>query len=154
MHKGAFYPFSFRWIHYYGSNKSTGLETGKSHLCALQDFIRKTLVAAAFVPTFTRQVASQELRPDLDCVLIRGNKHLSKNFENLLISKSTHHFCPLNYYILRIQWLWQYRLWSFQGRDTKLEEFLAKNQLQSNEIIKFENWGSGELSKIGHHFRK
>ena len=23
--------------------------------------------------------------------------------------------------------LWQYRLWSFQGRDTKLEMFLAKN---------------------------
>ena len=30
--------------------------------------------------------------------------------------------------------LWQYRLWSFQGRNTKLERFLAKNQLQSNEI--------------------
>ena len=25
--------------------------------------------------------------------------------------------------------LWHYRLWSFQGRDTKLERFLAKNQL-------------------------
>ena len=25
--------------------------------------------------------------------------------------------------------LWQYRLWSFQGRDTKLERFLTKNQL-------------------------
>ena len=25
--------------------------------------------------------------------------------------------------------LWQYRLWSFQGRDTKLERILAKNQL-------------------------
>ena len=25
-------------------------------------------------------------------------------------------------------WLWQYRLWSFRGRDTKLESFLAKNQ--------------------------
>ena len=32
---------------------------------------------------------------------------------------------------------WQYRLWSFQGRGTKLERFLAKNQLQSNEIIEF-----------------
>ena len=39
--------------------------------------------------------------------------------------------------------LWQYRLWNFQGRDTKLERFLAKNQLQSNEIIEFwelEQW--------------
>ena len=25
--------------------------------------------------------------------------------------------------------LWHSRLWSFQGRDTKLERFLAKNQL-------------------------
>ena len=25
--------------------------------------------------------------------------------------------------------LWQYRLWSFQGRDTKLEMFWANNQL-------------------------
>ena len=33
--------------------------------------------------------------------------------------------------------LWHYRLWSFQGRDTKLERFLHKNQLQSNEIIEF-----------------
>ena len=33
--------------------------------------------------------------------------------------------------------LWHFRLWSFQGRDTKLERFLAKNQLYSNEITKF-----------------
>ena len=33
--------------------------------------------------------------------------------------------------------LWQYGLWSFQGRDTKLENVLAKNQLLSNEIIEF-----------------
>ena len=25
--------------------------------------------------------------------------------------------------------VWHYRLWSFQGRDTKLERFLHKNQL-------------------------
>ena len=24
----------------------------------------------------------------------------------------------------------------------------------SKEIIEFENWGNGEVSKIGHHFRK
>ena len=33
--------------------------------------------------------------------------------------------------------LWHSRLWSFQGKDTKLERFLAKNQLYSNEITKF-----------------
>jgi hypothetical protein len=36
-----------------------------------------------------------------------------------------------------VQVLWHYRLWSFQGRYTKLERFLAKNQLYSNEITKF-----------------
>ena len=29
--------------------------------------------------------------------------------------------------------VWQYRLWSFQGRDTKLERVLAKNQLHNFE---------------------
>ena len=35
MHRGAFWQSSFRWIYYYGGNKSTGKETGKSHLCAM-----------------------------------------------------------------------------------------------------------------------
>ena len=33
--------------------------------------------------------------------------------------------------------VWQYRLWSFQAMDRKLERVLAKNQLYSNEIIDF-----------------
>ena len=33
--------------------------------------------------------------------------------------------------------VWHSRLWSFKRRDTKLERFLAKNQLYSNEITKF-----------------
>ena len=35
LHRGAFCPFPFRWIYYYASNKSTGKESGKAHLCAL-----------------------------------------------------------------------------------------------------------------------
>ena len=35
MHRGAFCQFPFRWIYYYGSNKSTRKETGKTHLCAM-----------------------------------------------------------------------------------------------------------------------
>ena len=35
VHRGAFCQFPFRLIYYYGSNKSTGKETVKSHLCAL-----------------------------------------------------------------------------------------------------------------------
>ena len=33
--------------------------------------------------------------------------------------------------------VWHFRLCSFQGRDTELKRFLAKNQLYSNEITKF-----------------
>ena len=32
-HRDAFCQFSFQWIYYYGSNKSTRKETGKMHLC-------------------------------------------------------------------------------------------------------------------------
>ena len=31
--------------------------------------------------------------------------------------------------LVELKQLWHYRLWSFQGRDTKLERFLHKNQL-------------------------
>ena len=31
--------------------------------------------------------------------------------------------------------LWHYRLWSFQGKDTKLERFLAKNQCTQKEFF-------------------
>ena len=49
--------------------------------------------------------------------------------------------------------IWQYRMWSFQGRDTKLERFLAENGSQM-KLLNFDNWSSGELSIIRHHFRK
>ena len=45
------------------------------------------------------------------------------------------------------------RVVEFSIEGTKVERFLAKNQLKSDEIIKFENWSNGELSKIGHQFR-
>ena len=35
LHRGAFFQFPFWWIYYYGSNKSTGKEIGKTHLCAV-----------------------------------------------------------------------------------------------------------------------
>ena len=40
LHRGAFCQSSFRWIYYYDSNKSTGKETGKTHLCALSHSLR------------------------------------------------------------------------------------------------------------------
>ena len=48
--------------------------------------------------------------------------------------------------------LWQYRLWSFQTRGTKLERVLPKNQHTQRKLLNFENWINGKLSKIGHHF--
>ena len=35
VHRDAFYQFLFRWIYCYDSNKFTGKETGKAHLCAV-----------------------------------------------------------------------------------------------------------------------
>ena len=39
VHRGAFCQFPFRWIYYYGSIKSTGKKTGKTHLCAVYNSI-------------------------------------------------------------------------------------------------------------------
>ena len=50
--------------------------------------------------------------------------------------------------------LWQYGLWNFQAGGTKLEIFLPKNQHTQRKLLNFENWVNGEVSKIGHHFRK
>ena len=37
---------------------------------------------------------------------------------------------------------------------TKLERFLPKNQPTQRKLLTSENWVNGEMSKIGHHFRK
>ena len=50
--------------------------------------------------------------------------------------------------------LWQYGLWSYQAGGTKLERFLPKNQHTQRKLLNFENWVNGEVSKIGHYFRK
>ena len=55
-----------------------------------------------------------------------------------ILESSNSHFEPCA--------LWHFRLWSFQGRDTKLEKFSAKNQLYSNEITKF--WELGIILVI------
>ena len=40
----------------------------------------------------------------------------------------------------------------FKRVGTKLERCLPKNQHNQRKFLNFENWCSGELSKIGHHF--
>jgi hypothetical protein len=42
----------------------------------------------------------------------------------------------------------------FQTEGTKLERFLPKNQHTKRKLLNFENWVSGEVSKIEHHFSK
>ena len=45
--------------------------------------------------------------------------------------------------------IWQYELSNFQVGYTKLERFLPKNQqTQKKFLLNFENWFSGEMSKI------
>ena len=45
------------------------------------------------------------------------------------------------------------RVVKFSSGGTKLERFLHKNQpTYPKEIIEFEFWINGEVSKIGHHF--
>ena len=50
--------------------------------------------------------------------------------------------------------IWHYGLCSFQTGGTKLERFLPKNQHTQRKLLNFENWVSGEVLKIGHHFSK
>ena len=40
--------------------------------------------------------------------------------------------------------LWQYGLWSFQTRCTKLERFLPKNQHIQRKFLNLEIWTNGE----------
>ena len=40
------------------------------------------------------------------------------------------------------------------GGGTTLERFLPKNQHTQRKLLNFENWVNGEVSNIGHHFRK
>ena len=44
--------------------------------------------------------------------------------------------------------LWQYRLWSFQTRGTKLERLLPKNQHTQRKLLNLENLISGGLGSF------
>ena len=65
----------------------------------------------------------------------RTHSAMSMYFLCILLSCCPHFLIHIIAALFRI--LWHFRLWSFQGRDTKLERFLARNQLYSNEITKF-----------------
>ena len=46
------------------------------------------------------------------------------------------------------------RVVEFSSEGEKVEIFLPKNQHTQKKLLNFENWVSGEVSKIGHHFSK
>ena len=55
--------------------------------------------------------------------------------------------------VAMVQWLlWQYRLSSFQTRDTKLDIFLPKNQHTQRKLLNFEFWINGKLSTFKVNF--
>ena len=41
---------------------------------------------------------------------------------------------------------------NFKAGGAKLDRFLQKNQHTQRNLLNFEFWINGELSKIGHHF--
>ena len=45
---------------------------------------------------------------------------------------------------------WQYQLWTFQARDTKLKSFLSKNHHAQRKLLNFWNWCSavGRCQKV------
>ena len=42
----------------------------------------------------------------------------------------------------------------FSNGGYKIRKILPKNQHTQRKSLNFENWVNGEVSKIGHHFRK
>ena len=54
---------------------------------------------------------------------------LTQNCPLDTLSSFTHRIVAVRVLDMIYCLLWQYRLWSFQGRDTKLESILAQNQL-------------------------
>ena len=73
----------------------------------------------------------------------------SKDFQKLLTLVKMQ--MQLHLDLAPLHWncmLWQYRLWSFQTGGTKLERFFPKNQHTQRKLLNFENWVSGEVSKL------
>mgnify|MGYP006888599605 CR=1 FL=1 len=59
-------------------------------------------------------------------------------------------------FLVKVDWLLFMAMQAieFSKGDTKLERFLLNNQHTQRKLLNFENWVSGEVSKIGHHFSK
>ena len=90
VHRGAFCQFHFRWIYYYGSDKSTGKETGKRHLCGVFGSEYEYVVMFE-IHSFTNSIRF---------VWRQRTEGTKLNFEiyRLFIVKSVRQFCHRNFY--------------------------------------------------------
>ena len=46
------------------------------------------------------------------------------------------------------------RVVEFSSGGYKINRFLLMNQRTQRKLLNFDNWVNGEVSNIGHHFRK
>ena len=111
VHRSAFCQFPFRWIFYYGSNKSTRKETGKMHLCAVGEkriggkayngictvFKNKSRIFFHFQSSFFKVILfSKPFCPNLlTCLgsIYSGTKMSHTALDVNLNDQKTSHFC-------------------------------------------------------------
>ena len=68
-------------------------------------------------------------------------------FHLRLLCCSSTLFCSMMLICELLYTVWQYKSWSFQTVATKSETFLPKNRHTQSELLNFENWVNGEVSK-------
>ena len=79
--------------------------------------------------------------------------HLKSLWQCLFVESNRQKYCHINYCQSRRNTLVMViRAIKSSRRDTKLEIFLPKNQHNQRKLVYFEDWRSGEPSKIGHYF--
>ena len=91
----------------------------------------------------TYLLAIFSLRIIYSLLRLKGYKNLPKGPSCYTVSLSQKLGRKISQHLLLLV-VWQYGLWSFQTRSTKLERFLTKNQHTQRKLLNFENWINGE----------
>ena len=106
VHRGAFCQFPFRWVYYYGSNKSTGKETDKTHLCAVLPLFSQTFNFTVVGVALQREApfkSHHHLRPQSVTIQRRCSAIHDRSFVGFLLRISNaciskiHSYFPLRY---------------------------------------------------------
>ena len=97
------------------------------------------ITTVSFLHTVHTQILKPSGQESFSILIYKRKKKNQKNTKTFITWKRKRVFGHLQ--------LWQYRLWSFQTGDTKLERFLPKNQHTQRKLLNFEFWINGELSK-------